>query len=71
MLAEDDLKDTVLLVMANKQDIAVMEVKDIIEGLDLTSIKNRPWHCQGTSAISGVGLTEGLTWLHKKLQQKK
>ena len=71
MLAEEDLKDTVLLVMANKQDIAVMDVKEIIEGLDLPSIKNRPWHCQGTSAISGVGLTEGLTWLHKKLQARK
>lgn len=48
-----------------------MDVKEIIEGLDLPSIKNRPWHCQGTSAISGVGLTEGLTWLHKKLQARK
>lgn len=45
MLAEEDLKDTVLLVMANKQDIAVMDVKEIIEALDLPSIKNRPWHC--------------------------
>ena len=53
MLSEEDLKDVVLLVLANKQDIAVMDVKEVIERLDLASIKNRPWHCQGTSAISG------------------
>ena len=53
MLAEEDLKEVVLLVLANKQDIAVMDVKEIIEKLDLASLKNRQWHCQGTSAISG------------------
>lgn len=71
MLAEEDLKDTVLLVFANKQDIAVMDVKEVIDRLDLASLKGRPWHCQGTSAISGQGLTEGMTWLVKKLQTKK
>ena len=71
MLSEEDLKDTVLLVMANKQDIAVMDVKEIIKELDLASVKTRPWHCQGTSAISGSGLTEGLTWLHNKLKNRK
>ena len=45
MLAEEDLKDVVLLVLANKQDIALMDVKEVIEKLDLASIKNRPWHC--------------------------
>ena len=71
MLAEEDLKDAVLLVLANKQDIAVMDVKEVIERLDLASLKSRPWHCQGTSAISGQGLTEGFTWIHKKLSAKK
>ena len=70
MLKEEELKDTVLLVMANKQDIGVMDVKEVIDRMDLTSIKGRPWHCQGTSALSGQGLTEGLTWLHKKLLNK-
>ena len=70
MLAEEDLKDVVLLVFANKQDIAVMDVKEIIDKLELTSFKGRAWHCQGTSALSGQGLNEGMTWLIKKLQAK-
>ena len=71
MLDEEDLKDVILLVFANKQDIAVMDIKEIIEKLDLGSIKGRPWHCQGTSALTGQGLVEGLTWLDKKLAQVK
>ena len=71
MLDEEDLKDVILLVFANKQDIAVMDIKEIIEKLDLGSIKGRPWHCQGTSALTGQGLIEGLTWLDKKLAQVK
>ena len=53
MLAEDDLKNTILLVFANKQDLGVMDVQEVIDQLQLTSIKGRPWHCQGTSALTG------------------
>ena len=67
MLAEDDLKNTILLVFANKQDLGVMDVQEVIDQLQLTSIKGRPWHCQGTSALTGDGLNEGLDWLSKKL----
>ena len=35
MLAEEELKDTVLLVLANKQDIKVMSLEEIVQGLDL------------------------------------
>ncbi len=45
MLSEEDLKDSVLLVLANKQDIAMMDVKEVIERLELANIKSRPWHC--------------------------
>lgn len=38
MLSEEDLKDAVLLVFANKQDVAVMSIKEITEGLELTSL---------------------------------
>ena len=70
MLAEEDMKDVVILVLANKQDIGLMDVKEVINRMDLTSIRGRSWHCQGTSAISGQGLTEGMTWFVKKLQEK-
>ena len=71
MLAEEDLKDAVLLVFANKQDLGVMSVAEVIDKLDLQSIRGRDWFCQGTSALTGTGLYEGLNWMTKKLGDKK
>lgn len=45
MLAEEELKEAILLVFANKQDIAVLSVQDVIKGLDLPNLRGRIWHC--------------------------
>merc|ERR1711939_868973 len=52
MLLEEDLKDSVLLVLANKQDLGVMSVAEVIDKLDLSSLRGRDWFCQGTSALT-------------------
>ena len=60
---EEELKDTCLLVFANKQDMAnAMTPTEISEGLGLTALKGRQWQIFKTSAIKGEGLTEGLDW---------
>jgi len=60
---EEELKDTSLLVFANKQDLDnAMSVAEISEGLGLTALKGRQWQIFKTSAIKGEGLTEGLDW---------
>ena len=69
MLEEEEMKDAVLLIFANKQDIAVMDIKEIIDKLELQNLKGRAWHCQGTSATTGQGITDGLEWLSKKLKK--
>lgn len=71
MLQEEELKDAVLLVMANKSDCKDLSLDEIVQGLELPNIKNRPWHCQSTSAHSGFGLTEALDWLSKQMQDKQ
>ena len=45
LLAEEELKNCVLLVMANKQDLPnVMSIADITDGLQLAPIiQNRSW----------------------------
>ena len=70
MLQEEDLKDSVLLIFANKQDLGVMSVAEVIDKLDLQSLRGRDWFCQGTSALSGTGLYEGLNWMCKKLKDQ-
>ena len=54
-----------------KQDLSVMSVAEVSDKLDLNSIKGREWYCQGTSAMSGAGLYEGLNWLTKKLEERR
>lgn len=72
MLAEDELKDCVLLVMANKQDLPeALSPENITEKLGLSTTKNRKWLVQGTSATTGQGLKEGLDWLAQCLLKKE
>ena len=71
MLAEEELKDAAVLVMANKQDLnGAMSPNDVTEKLGLQSLKGRQWLVQGTSATTGQGLKEGLDWMAKTLSSK-
>ncbi|XP_070562025.1 uncharacterized protein [Ptychodera flava] len=71
-LKEDELRETVLLVFANKQDLPnAMTVQEITEKLDLHSIRERQWYIQGSACTDGSGLYEGLDWLAAKLGDKK
>ena len=64
MLNEDDMRDAVLLVFANKQDLPnAMSAQDLTEKLQLQSLRNRQWYIQSTCATTGDGLFEGLDWL--------
>ena len=68
MLNEDELRDAVLLVFANKQDLPnAMSVAEVTDKLGLHSIRNRKWYIQSTCATTGDGLYEGLDWLSTAL----
>ena len=72
MLAQDELRDAVLLVLANKQDLPyAMSVNECSEKLGLNQIRNREWYIQSSCATTGDGLYEGLDWLAKALTKKK
>jgi len=64
MLSEEELRDAVLVVFANKQDLPkAMPVNKLTEELGLTSLRSRTWHIQGCCATTGDGLYDGLDWL--------
>ena len=71
MLEEEELRDAILLVFANKQDLSVMSVAEVSDKLDLSSIKGREWYCQGTSAVNCTGLFEGFCWLGQAIEKRK
>ena len=72
MLAEEELKDCCVLIMANKQDLnGALPPDEVTEKLGMGHFKGRRWLVQGTSAITGQGLKEGLNWMASVLPKKK
>ena len=68
MLNEDELRDAILLVFANKQDLPnAMNAAEITDKLGLHSLRQRQWYIQSTCATTGEGLYEGLDWLSAQL----
>lgn len=71
MLEEEELKDAILLVFANKQDMeGAQSVEQVSSKLGLSKIKNRQWTIFKTSAIKGTGIKEGLEWLVTAIGKK-
>merc|ERR1711997_909236 len=71
MLNEDDMRDAVLLVFANKQDLPnAMTAAEVTEKLGLHALKQRHWYIQAAIATSGEGLYEGLDWLQANIMQR-
>jgi len=72
MLEEDELKDAILVVLANKQDIeGSMTVTEVHAALGLDKLKNRTFQIFKASATKGEGLDESMEWLSNSLQNKK
>ncbi|KAG0449013.1 hypothetical protein HPP92_027552 [Vanilla planifolia] len=46
-----------------------MTPMEVCEGLGLYDLRNRVWHIQGTCALKGDGLYEGLDWLASSLKE--
>ncbi|KAM9349610.1 ADP-ribosylation factor 1 [Symphorus nematophorus] len=70
MLSEDELRDAVLLVFANKQDLPnAMNAAELTDKMELTKLRRR-WYIQATCATSGDGLYEGLDWLSNQLKNQ-
>eukprot|EP01006_Ploeotia_vitrea_P023102 TRINITY_DN55552_c0_g2_i1.p1 TRINITY_DN55552_c0_g2~~TRINITY_DN55552_c0_g2_i1.p1 ORF type:complete len:190 (-),score=27.25 TRINITY_DN55552_c0_g2_i1:221-790(-) len=70
LMAEEKLRDTVLLVFANKQDLPnAINPTELGEQLGVCQIKNKNWFIQGTCATTGEGILEGLDWLANAIKQ--
>lgn len=69
VLKEEQLKDAVILVLSNKQDLpSAMRVEEVTERLGLNKLtQNRQWHVQACSVHNGEGFSEGMDWLFTTL----
>ena len=70
-LQEDELRDCVVLLLANKQDLSnAMTVSEITEKIRFTDIKQKHKHILGTVATTGENLFEGMDWISQALSNK-
>ena len=68
MCQEEALRDAILLVFSNKQDLPnAMNAAEMVEKLGLRSRSNRKWYIQAACATQGDGLYEGLDRLVSEL----
>ena len=68
MLREEELRDAILLVFANKQDLPqAISASEVTERLGLHCLRTRRWQTQAVCAVKGQGLYEGLDWLQEQL----
>ena len=70
VLSNEELRDVPVLVYANKQDTGRITPEEMMTRLELEKMK-RSWKIQGTCALSGEGLNEGLEWLSQELKKSK
>ncbi|ODN04801.1 ADP-ribosylation factor-like protein 1 [Orchesella cincta] len=72
MLNEDELKNSILVVLANKQDMeGALTVTEIHQALGLDQIKNRTFQIFKTSALKGEGLDPAMQFLSDALTKRK
>ena len=68
LLENEALKNAVILIYANKQDLSgAKSVNEIIQIYEFNSIKDHVWNIQPCSAQTGEGLITGMKWLSDQL----
>ena len=73
MMGDDSLRESCLLVYANKQDLpGACSATELTDKLGLASLKRtQPWWMQTCCAVTGDGLYEGLDWVAGQMASRK
>ncbi|KAJ5239521.1 hypothetical protein N7468_004140 [Penicillium chermesinum] len=69
IINDREMKDALLLVFANKQDInGHLTPEEITHQLQLTKLKDKTWYVAPSVATDGTGIFEGLAWLSNNVK---
>lgn len=70
MMAEEELRNALLLVFANKQDLPnAASTAEVVDALGLPDLRGCAWYIMSCCGTTGAGLYEGLDWLADKLKE--
>eukprot|EP00300_Choanocystis_sp_HF-7_P026213 c289_g1_i1.p3 GENE.c289_g1_i1~~c289_g1_i1.p3 ORF type:complete len:118 (+),score=25.16 c289_g1_i1:390-743(+) len=68
LLLREDLRAASILIFANKQDVkGALTVAEIVAQLNLSAVRDHSYHIQGSCALTGEGLFEGLDWITQQI----
>ncbi|KAK9446414.1 ADP-ribosylation factor family-domain-containing protein [Limtongia smithiae] len=71
IISDREMRDCLLLVFANKQDLPdAMRPAEVTQALELERLAGRTWFVQPSTAKTGEGLVEGLSWLSANLPKE-
>ena len=71
MLKNEYLRDSILLLYANKQDLPhALKAEELIDRLGLNAISDREWKIQEVCSLTGEGIHEGFDWLSQQIKFK-
>eukprot|EP01084_Bolivina_argentea_P273486 465875_1 len=69
--SEDELKDSIILIFANKNDLPnIMNIDCIASKLRLHKLK-QIWFLQSSCALNGDGINQGFDWIVSKINNTK
>lgn len=72
LLVHEDLKNTKILILANKQDKKdARSASEVSKILNLHKIHDHEWNIQSCCTLTGEGVMEGLEWISQKTQELK
>jgi len=72
LLSHDDLVNLniPILFFANKMDLpSALTPVDCMQILELERISDKPWHITSSNALTGQGVTDGISWLADHVRQ--
>jgi small GTP-binding protein len=67
IINDEELKDAVLLLLANKMDLNVLKAEEVANYMEFEKIKNMKKKCLGVTGLTGDGLPQALDWLADNL----
>ncbi|OXV08465.1 hypothetical protein Egran_03772 [Elaphomyces granulatus] len=71
IINDREMKDALLLVFANKQDIAGhLSPEEVTNALQLNKLRDRLWYVVPSVATQGTGIFEGLAWLSNNVKSQ-
>jgi len=71
IIGDREMKDALLLVFANKQDInGHLSPEEVTNALQLNQLRDRLWYVVPSVATQGTGIFEGLAWLSNNVKSQ-